>query len=75
MDFWASLEHKIYYKYRDNVPQELLDGLKDAADTAARLDKDMERLHQQVRGLHPSADAVEAPERALAQLLQFRDSL
>ena len=29
MDFWASLEHKIYYKYDRQVPQELLDGRDD----------------------------------------------
>ena len=50
MDFWASLEHKIYYKYDRTVPVELLDGLTEAADTAARLDADMERLHSQIRG-------------------------
>jgi putative GTP pyrophosphokinase len=51
MDFWASLEHKIYYKYRRDVPQDLLDGLLDAARTAYTLDTTMERLHQEVRGL------------------------
>ncbi|SDE05369.1 GTP pyrophosphokinase [Nocardioides lianchengensis] len=51
MDFWASLEHKIYYKYRREVPGELLAGLRDAADTAYNLDTTMERLHQEVRGL------------------------
>ncbi|WP_244930929.1 GTP pyrophosphokinase family protein [Nocardioides sp. W7] len=51
MDFWASLEHKIYYKYRREIPAELLDGLRDAADTAFTLDTTMERLHQEVRGL------------------------
>ena len=50
MDFWASLEHKIYYKYDANVPSELLDSLKDAADTAAELDERMERLHREIRG-------------------------
>ncbi|NYG59258.1 putative GTP pyrophosphokinase [Nocardioides daedukensis] len=45
MDFWASLEHKIYYKYRTAVPTELLRELKDAAETAASLDAQMERLH------------------------------
>jgi len=53
MDFWASLEHKIYYKYDRQVPQQLLDGLSDAAHTAAALDADMERLHRQVRGELP----------------------
>ena len=50
MDFWASLEHKIYYKYATRVPDELLASLKDAADTAAELDARMERLHRQIRG-------------------------
>lgn len=50
MDFWASLEHKIYYKYATRVPDELLESLKDAADTAAELDERMERLHREIRG-------------------------
>jgi len=50
MDFWASLEHKIYYKYATRVPDELLESLKDAAETAAELDARMERLHRQIRG-------------------------
>jgi putative GTP pyrophosphokinase len=50
MDFWASLEHKIYYKYERQVPAELLAGLKDAADSAAELDQRMERLHREIRG-------------------------
>ena len=50
MDFWASLEHKIYYKYDRQVPQELLVSLKDAADTAAELDERMERLHRELHG-------------------------
>lgn len=53
MDFWASLEHKIYYKYRRDVPAELLAGLRDAAETAYALDSDMQRLHEEVRGLDP----------------------
>ena len=52
MDFWASLEHKIYYKYRDQVPENLLGGLKDAAETAATLDSTMEMLHAEVRSMN-----------------------
>ncbi|MDO5628965.1 MAG: GTP pyrophosphokinase family protein [Mobilicoccus sp.] len=50
MDFWASLEHKIYYKYEGHVPPELTGELKDAADTAAELDARMERLHRELHG-------------------------
>jgi putative GTP pyrophosphokinase len=58
MDFWASLEHKIYYKYRRDVPAELLAGLHEAAETAYTLDTTMERLHEEVRGLDPLPAAV-----------------
>jgi len=58
MDFWASLEHKIYYKYGRRVPDELLATLKDAADTAAELDERMERLHREIRGTGASTDAA-----------------
>ncbi len=55
MDFWASLEHKIYYKFDRQVPGDLLGSLKDAADTAAELDERMERLHREVRAPVPVA--------------------
>lgn len=54
MDFWATLEHKIYYKYARQVPGEILEQLKDAADTASELDTRMQRLHVQIRGEQPS---------------------
>ena len=50
MDFWASLEHKIYYKYESRVPDGLVDELREAADSAAELDARMERLHHQLHG-------------------------
>ena len=45
MDFWASLEHKIYYKYRGEVPSNLQGELTEAAEAAAALDEKMESLH------------------------------
>lgn len=63
MDFWASLEHKIYYKYDSQVPAELLAELRDAADTAAELDTRMERLH---RELHGAAGVGPSPAKVLA---------
>ena len=54
MDFWASLEHKIYYKYDKQVPARLIDSLRDAAVTAAELDDRMERLHRELHGERPA---------------------
>ncbi|GAA1578688.1 hypothetical protein ACIFOC_00361 [Leucobacter aridicollis] len=50
MDFWASLEHKIYYKYQRQVPEEMMAELKQAADSAAELDTRMQSLHVQMHG-------------------------
>lgn len=49
MDFWASLEHKIYYKYKDNIPDDIRYELKDTADTITRLDRRMAQLNESVR--------------------------
>ncbi|CAI9401555.1 GTP pyrophosphokinase YwaC [Nocardioides sp. T2.26MG-1] len=78
MDFWASLEHKIYYKYRRDVPVELLDGLHEAAETAYALDATMERLHEEVRGLDALPTALveelrtggDGPDAALVDALR-----
>jgi len=51
MDFWASLEHKIFYKYNQSVPTELINELKEAADNANRLDQQMERLNQDISAI------------------------
>jgi putative GTP pyrophosphokinase len=58
MDFWASLEHKIFYKYDGAVPPALVAELKQAADVANHLDVDMERLHDQVLALGATAAKV-----------------
>jgi putative GTP pyrophosphokinase len=69
MDFWASLEHKIHYKYREDVPQSLLDGLRDAAETAGELDATMERLHTEVK------TAGELPEALKDELAQHTEAV
>lgn len=49
MDFWASLEHKIYYKYNKEVPHRINEELKEAAVSAAELDKKMEKIHKEMQ--------------------------
>ncbi|SNS49388.1 putative GTP pyrophosphokinase [Micrococcales bacterium KH10] len=49
MDFWASLEHKIYYKYDRQVPASILEGLAESAQVAHSLDTKMTSLRDEVR--------------------------
>ena len=65
MDFWASLEHKIYYKYDKDVPGELLAELVNAAAVANQLDLTMERLHTEVRGGRAEPPVADADEDEL----------
>jgi len=51
MDFWASVDHQIHYKYGGQVPDHLRDTLSVVARTAADLDAQMEKLREEVRSL------------------------
>ncbi|WP_124069622.1 GTP pyrophosphokinase [Filibacter tadaridae] len=48
MDFWASLEHKIFYKFNKSVPEKITRELKEAAESANELDWKMENLHKEI---------------------------
>ena len=48
MDFWASLEHKIYYKSENDAPDYLLQELKACADVVDMLDERMRSLNEAI---------------------------
>lgn len=48
MDFWASLEHKIYYKKGRIVPKSVMDSLTECAELAALLDRKMENIKHEI---------------------------
>lgn len=64
MDFWASLEHKIYYKFSNQVPSHLVESLTDAAAAASELDARMERLHREAHGV-PRRELPPPPPRVV----------
>lgn len=54
MDFWASIEHQINYKYDGQVPVHLRENLHAVAESAAQLDRRMGVLRGEVRSLEGS---------------------
>lgn len=62
MDFWASLEHKIYYKYDKDIPERLVTELKEAANSVSELDEKMENIHKEISKLKEVADWDEGPQ-------------
>ncbi|MGC5615598.1 GTP pyrophosphokinase [Georgenia sp. Z1491] len=55
MDFWASVEHKLKYKYDADLPAHLAGELDEAARLATELDERMGHLREEIRPM---------PERA-----------
>jgi putative GTP pyrophosphokinase len=49
MDFWASLEHKIYYKFEGNAPEHISRELKECSEIVAYLDQKMLTLNEEIR--------------------------
>ena len=49
MDFWASLEHKIYYKLEGKASEAISEELKECADMIAVLDDKMLSLNNSIR--------------------------
>jgi len=53
MDFWASLEHKIHYKFEGNAPEHIKSELAECAHMVAELDARMLSLNDEVHSLEP----------------------
>ena len=51
MDFWASLEHKIYYKFEGDAPEYIKDELSECAKMIHTLDERMLSLNEAIRAL------------------------
>jgi len=51
MDFWASLEHKIHYKFEGNAPAHIKNELIDCARMVSELDAKMLSLNEEVLGI------------------------
>lgn len=51
MDFWATLEHDLYYKEKDVNSEELYSRLKKCADTITETDVEMQKIRYMVDNL------------------------
>ena len=68
MDFWASLEHKMYYKFEGNAPESIRRELKECADLVSFLDQKMMAINQEIKRYtgEPADDDKELDEELLA---------
>lgn len=57
MDFWASLEHKMHYKFEGDAPKHIKDELVECARMVADLDNRMLSLNEEISKLSESTEA------------------
>lgn len=48
MNFWATIEHSLQYKYKGNVPADLAGRLTEAANSVLKLDEEMSLVRSEV---------------------------
>ena len=49
MNFWASIEHSLNYKYESELPEEISHRLERAAEAAFRLDEEMSLIRDEIQ--------------------------
>ncbi len=69
MDFWASLEHKIYYKFEGNAPERIRKELKECADIVSYLDHKMLTLNEEIK-IFNHEDEIEQYKEILSESFQ-----
>ena len=75
MDFWASLEHKINYKFDGDTPASFKRELKECADIEAFLDRKMEALSEEVKYYRPARQYHSVGEDAAAMPDTVEDAM
>ena len=48
MDFWATVEHSLQYKYKQNMPENLKSQLMEASDSVSALDCGMSEIRDEI---------------------------
>lgn len=49
MNFWATIEHSLNYKYKQQIPENIRKKLKSAADSAFQLDEQMLEIKDEIK--------------------------
>lgn len=49
MNFWATIEHSLNYKYKGQFPEEINRRLQGAAEAAFRLDEEMSKIKEEIQ--------------------------
>ena len=68
MDFWATLEHGIRYKATEEVPQKIVDELRECADVITATDYKMQEIFKVLQEVHDADDSYQ--EEIIPEFIQ-----
>ena len=68
MDFWASLEHKMYYKFEGNAPENIRRELKECADLVGFLDRKMLAINEEIQKYSKEEEEEELISESLRKM-------
>ncbi|WP_123041197.1 GTP pyrophosphokinase [Cohnella candidum] len=76
MNFWATIEHSLNYKYKEQLPPHVRERLRAAAEAASLLDTEMSSIRQEIvdaqQEFEESAGTVRNVLNAIQELYFFR---
>ncbi len=76
MNFWATIEHSLNYKYKDQLPEHVKERLRKAAEAATQLDLEMSSIRQEIveaqQDFEESSIIVHKVLNAIQELYFFR---
>ena len=58
MDFWASLDHKIMYKFKGEIPEEIKEEMQNCAKDIHRLDQKMLNLNKEMQIIKDDQEVI-----------------
>lgn len=75
MDFWASLEHKIYYKFEGKAPDGIRDELRECANIITFLDQKMLSINEDVKHYHDDFNGGSAMNPNVESLQEYEQQI
>ena len=70
MNFWATIEHSLNYKYQGAFPKELSVRLQRAAEAAFKLDEEMSEIREEIQEAQTLFGRKQAPDELLNASLE-----
>lgn len=67
MNFWASIEHSLNYKYKGELPEEISHRLERAAEAAFRLDEEMSLIRDEIQDAQQYFTAFKETSRSYGE--------